>query len=69
MSPRYITSDDVSHDCCHEAVVLDTADAECGKPKMMCECFYPEDAELIARALNALAEVSSGLHGQTVTNS
>ena len=44
------------HGCCFHASIVDTADATGGgiiRPRAICECRDPVDANMIANALNA----------------
>lgn len=54
MGDRYvIESGSQSNHCCFECTVVDTHKSNFGRFEAICECFSLEDAELIARALNA----------------
>lgn len=51
---RYIVVDQAEHPCCHVAMVIDTQaepDFSYGG-KRICECWYREDAEVIAALMN-----------------
>lgn len=61
MDKRYkVVPGSQSRHCCFEATVVDTTKPVMindehynGEFEPVCECFWPEDAEMIANALNA----------------
>lgn len=57
MSERYVvTTEDIGHPCCHEAMVTDTKNSV-----DICECWDIDTAKKIADALNALDNIE-GTH-------
>lgn len=56
--PRFQVNDEVSHACCHEALVVDTTKCQVEGhdwPLRICECFDTETAHKIAALLNRAA--------------